>query len=278
MKWEDLARSSHVQDLRGLPVGGAGLSLGGVVLALVASWIFGVNPLAILGLMQSYDQRAPQLQQGQAPAGNDQQAQFVAAVLGHMEQTWERLLPSQFSPAQLVLFSGQVSSACGFASSAVGPFYCPPDRRVYLDLRFFQELSQRYQARSDFARAYVIAHELGHHVQNLTGTASAVQQQQRRSNQLQRNALSVRLELQADCYAGVWGHYAQQAQLLEPGDLQGALTAASAIGDDNLQRQSQGQVVPESFTHGSSAQRVSWFRKGMQSGQPEACNTFADSR
>ena len=277
MKWKHLGRSSNVQDLRGggFPIGGAGLSVGGVVLALIGGWIFGVNPLLLLGLMDGGNQGV--VQQEQAPPEDDQQAQFVEAVLGHMEQTWQTLLPRSFEPAKLALFSGSVQSACGTASSAIGPFYCPPDQRVYLDLSFFRELETRFAARSDFARAYVIAHEVGHHVQNLMGTSGQVQQQQARSNKTQANALSVRLELQADCYSGVWGHYAERDNLLEPGDLEGALTAASAIGDDNLQRESQGTVVPESFTHGSSAQRVKWFRQGMASGKPQSCDTFNTS-
>lgn len=276
MKWENLGRSSNVEDLRGgggLPIGGAGLSLGGVVLALVAGWIFGVNPLTILGMMDGGGQ-APVSQQGQQPPETDQQAQFVEAVLGHMEQTWQRLLPRTYEPARLALFSGRVQSACGYASSAVGPFYCPPDEKVYLDMSFFRELDTQFQARSDFARAYVVAHEVGHHIQNLMGTSDYVQQQRGRQSKAAANALSVKLELQADCYAGVWGHYAERDNLLEPGDLEGALTAASAIGDDNLQRRSQGYVVPESFTHGSSAQRVNWFREGMRSGSPQSCDTF----
>lgn len=277
MKWEDLGRSSNVEDLRGsgLPIGGAGLSIGGVVVALVAGWIFGINPLTILGLMDSTSQQLPrQSQRAEAPPDSDRQAQFVEAVLGHMEKTWQQLLPRSFQPARLVLFSGQVRSACGYASSAVGPFYCPPDQKVYLDMSFFNELSQRYKASSDFARAYVIAHEVGHHIQKLMGTSDYVHQQQARSGKRQANTWSVKLELQADCYAGVWGHYAEAQKLLEPGDLEGALTAASAIGDDNLQRQAQGYVVPESFTHGSSAQRLQWFRQGLKTGQPGSCDTF----
>lgn len=277
MKWEGLGRSNNVEDLRGagIPIGAGGMSLGGVVLVLIASFVFGVNPLTLLGLMQDTG-RAPvtQQQQGQQPPDSDQQAQFVEAVLGHMEQTWQGLLPRTYEPSKLALFSGGVRSACGTASSAVGPFYCPPDAKVYLDMSFFKELSQRYSASSDFARAYVIAHEVGHHIQNLQGTSDYVQQQRQRVGKAEANALSVRLELQADCYAGVWGHYAERQNLLEPGDLEGALTAASAIGDDNLQRRSQGYVVPESFTHGSSEQRVRWFRKGMETGRPNACDTF----
>lgn len=278
MKWQGLGRSSNVEDARGggLPVAAGGMGLGGIVLALVAGWIFGINPLTLLGIMSQQSNAPVARQQTQAPPANDQQAQFVEAVLGHMEKTWQHLLPS-YHPAKLTLFDGQVRSACGYASSAVGPFYCPPDQKVYLDMDFFRELSQRFRASSDFARAYVIAHEVGHHIQKLKGTSDRVQQQQAHSGKTGANALSVKLELQADCYAGVWGHYAEQDQLLEPGDLQGALTAAEAIGDDNLQRQSQGYVVPESFTHGSSAQRVRWFRQGMASGRPDDCDTFAAS-
>lgn len=275
MKWEGLGRSNNVEDMRsggGMPIAAGGLSVGGVLIALVASWILGVNPLTLLGLMN--DQRSAPVahQQVQAPPNSDQQAQFVEAVLAHMEKTWQGLMPQTYHPSKLALFTGAVGSACGTASSAVGPFYCPRDQKVYLDMAFFKELSDRFQARSDFARAYVIAHEVGHHIQKLTGVSDRVQQSGQRSG---ATSGSVRLELQADCYAGVWGHYAEAEQLLEPGDLQGALTAAEAIGDDNLQRKSQGYVVPESFTHGTSAQRLKWFRAGLAKGRPADCDTFA---
>jgi predicted metalloprotease len=199
-------------------------------------------------------------------------------VLGDTEDTWSRLFSQgggTYEPPRLVLFSDAVQSACGQASAAVGPFYCPPDRQVYLDLQFFRELSERFGAPGEFARAYVIAHEIGHHVQNLLGISERVQRQRARMDQASANALSVRLELQADCYAGVWGHSAARRNFLEPGDVEAALKAASAIGDDRLQRQSRGAVVPESFTHGSSAQRVQWFRTGLDSGDVRRCDTFA---
>ncbi|MGV3523039.1 MAG: neutral zinc metallopeptidase [Candidatus Sericytochromatia bacterium] len=275
MKWQDLIPSRNVEDARGgLPIAGAGLGAGGLVVVVIASLLFGVNPLTVLSLLEGGTGAPTANREAVAPPAGDRQADFVEAVLGSMEQSWTQRLGQDFQPAKLVLFDNAVRSACGTASSAIGPFYCPPDQRIYLDLGFFNELSTRFQADSDLARAYVIAHEVGHHLQNLNGTSERVQRQQRSSGKVQANALSVKLELQADCYAGVWAHDAQRQQLLEAGDLEGALTAASAIGDDNLQRRSQGTVVPESFTHGSSAQRVSWFQRGFSSGDASRCNTF----
>jgi hypothetical protein len=244
----------------------------------VLSVLTGTNPLDLIsGLEQA---SPPVIDSGpeRKPPADDPQADFIRAVLGDTEDTWSRLFGQgggTYEPPRLVLFSGAVQSACGQASAAVGPFYCPPDRQVYLDLQFFRELSERFGAPGDFARAYVVAHEIGHHVQNLTGTAERVHQQRTRMDKASANALSVRLELQADCYAGVWGHSAARRNMLEPGDVEAALAAATAIGDDRLQKQSRGYVVPESFTHGSSAQRVQWFKTGLETGDVRRCDTFA---
>jgi predicted metalloprotease len=280
MRWSDMRRSDNVEDRRGMSMGGAGVKLGGggLLLILVLSVLTGTNPLDLLsGLEQA---SPPVVDSGpeRKPPADDPQADFIRAVLGDIEDTWGRLFEQgggRYEAPRLVLFSGAVDSACGQASAAVGPFYCPPDRKVYLDLQFFRELSERFGAPGDFARAYVVAHEVGHHVQNLLGTSDKVQRQRSRMDQAAANALSVRLELQADCYAGVWGYYAAQRNILESGDVESALAAASAIGDDRLQKQARGYVVPESFTHGSSAQRVRWFRAGLESGDVRRCDTFA---
>jgi predicted metalloprotease len=281
MRWRDMRRSDNVEDRRGMPMAGAGLKLGGggLLLILLLSVITGTNPLDLISGLEEAGS-PPVIDQGpqRKPPVDDPQADFIRAVLGDTEDTWSRLFSQgggTYEPPRLVLFSGAVQSACGQASAAVGPFYCPPDRQVYLDLQFFQELSERFGAPGEFARAYVIAHEIGHHVQNLLGISERVQRQRQRLDQVSGNALSVRLELQADCYAGVWGHSAARRNFLEPGDVEAALKAASAIGDDRLQRQSRGVVVPESFTHGSSAQRVQWFRTGLDSGDVRRCDTFA---
>jgi predicted metalloprotease len=209
----------------------------------------------------------------------DEGADFVAVVLGDTEDTWSEIFASggeRYAPPKLVLFSGMVRSACGMAQSAMGPFYCPMDQKVYIDLDFYRDLRERFRAPGDFAQAYVIAHEVGHHIQTLLGTSQQVQAARERSSEEQGNALSVRLELQADCYAGVWAHHADRArQILEQGDVEEGLNAAAAIGDDRIQRQTQGTVVPESFTHGSSQQRVAWFRRGLESGSMKSCDTFA---
>jgi hypothetical protein len=200
---------------------------------------------------------------------------FIEKVLGSTEDVWRQMFKGQaYKDPGLVLFSGAVRSACGMGQAAMGPFYCPPDQKVYIDLSFYRDLRDRFKAPGDFAQAYVIAHEVGHHVQNLTGTMEKLQQMQGRVSKQQFNAQSVRVELQADCYAGIWAHHAGNAKLLDPGDLEEGLAAAAAIGDDRLQKQTQGMVVPESFTHGSSAQRVRWFKRGMQSGRTQDCDTF----
>jgi uncharacterized protein len=280
MRWSDMRRSDNVEDRRGMSVGGAGLKLGGggLLLVLVLSVLTGTNPLDLLSGLEETSPPAVDSGPGRKPPADDRQADFIRAVLGDIEDTWGKLFEQgggTYEAPRLVLFSGAVDSACGQASAAVGPFYCPPDRKVYLDLTFFRELSVRFGAPGDFARAYVVAHEVGHHVQNLLGTSDRVQRQRSRMDQASANALSVRLELQADCYAGVWGYYAARRNILEPGDVESALAAASAIGDDRLQKQTRGYVVPESFTHGSSAQRVRWFRAGLESGDVRRCDTFA---
>ncbi len=252
-----------------------------LVLAGVAI-VAGVDPRligALLGSSGGGSQVAPSAP-GPAPAPSDPQASFVSVILADTEDTWPPLLQRSgipYDPPTLVLFDGSISSACGFQSAAVGPFYCPGDERVYLDLSFFRELATRFGAPGDFAQAYVIAHEVGHHVQNEIGVSSQTAARMRTLPEADANALSVRVELQADCFAGVWGNHAARRGLLEPGDLEEGLRAAAAIGDDRLQRHSQGQIVPESFTHGSSAQRVRWFRTGFESGDPARCDTFSAS-
>ncbi|MDX2298792.1 MAG: neutral zinc metallopeptidase [Xanthomonadaceae bacterium] len=282
MKWRGRRRSSNVEDVRGQRPGGLGLSLGGrgpggivLVLVVLVSLYFGVDPTQLLqGSQNTPGTSAP------APvAGDDPLAQFVGVVLADTEDTWHALLdgsPTPYREPTLVLFTDQVRSACGMAGAAMGPFYCPADEKVYIDLGFYRELQQRFGAPGDFAQAYVIAHEVGHHVQNLLGVSTAVHRRQLQAGKADANRLSVRLELQADCLAGVWAHHADRSRhLLDAGDVDEALTAAAAIGDDRLQRQAQGQVVPESFTHGSSAQRVRWFRAGFERGDVAACDTFA---
>jgi predicted metalloprotease len=276
-------KSSNIEDRRGMrPVRtGVGLSLGGVLFLVVLS-LFGINPLPFLGVATQGPSEVQMQDTGQPYQESPQEAalrELTEVVLADTEDTWNALLPqygAQYVEPKLVLFTDLVDSACGMAESAMGPFYCPGDQKVYIDLSFYNELSQRYGAPGDFAQGYVIAHEVGHHVQNLLGTAEKVQDARQRSGQVDANALSVRMELQADCYAGVWAHHASRSrQLLEAGDVEEGLGAASAIGDDRLQRVSQGRVVPDSFTHGSSEQRVRWFTKGLQSGTLEACDTFA---
>ncbi len=254
----------------GMAVGGG---LGGLVLILLISALTGQNPA---DLINTVGPDSGTVTPGAAPT-DDPQAEFVGVVLADTEMTWERLFAqsgSSYERPVLVLFTGSTQSACGLGQSAMGPFYCPADRKVYLDLSFFRELDERFGAPGDFAQAYVVAHEIGHHIQTLTGVSSRVQAARQRAGEREGNALSVRQELQADCYAGVWGHYAAQEGFLEPGDAEEGLRAAAAIGDDRLQRQSQGTVVPESFTHGSSEQRVDWLRRGLKSGSVDSCNTF----
>ena len=275
MRWGDARRSDNVEDQRRGGIGLPHIGIGGVVIALLLSWATGTNPLTMLGLVSQVEQGAS------APAGapadpNDPAVDFVRAILGDTEDTWGAIFQGagrSYTAPHLVLYSGAVQSACGGATAASGPFYCPGDQRVYLDLSFFDEMRQRLGGGGDFAQAYVIAHEVGHHVQNLLGISQKVSA----SHQDMRGAsgLSVRLELQADCLAGVWANQAQQRhQWLEPGDIEQALNTATAIGDDRLQRQAQGSVTPDSFTHGSSEQRVRWFRAGFDSGDLKHCDTF----
>jgi predicted metalloprotease len=277
MRWEFGRRSTNVEDRRGsrvsAPVVGGGI--GAVVLAVIVA-LLGGDPSIIFEQTQTPSDRSSQTQR---PATEDQAAEFVSVVLADTEDTWSSLFQQSgktYVEPKLVLFTNAVESACGFARSAVGPFYCPADQKLYIDLSFYQDLKNKYQAPGDFAQAYVIAHEVGHHVQNLMGISSRVSRLQRRVSEVEANQLSVRQELQADCFAGVWAYHADQSrQILEPGDIEEALNAASSIGDDRLQSQSRGYVVPESFTHGSSAQRVRWFKRGIQTGDPAQCDTFA---
>lgn len=259
---------------------GIGGGIGAIVIALIAMY-FGVDPSIILnqgGPTSSSVSPYPQ-QQGPISPEEQREADFVSVVLADTEDTWHSLFQQMggtYRESTLVLFSGAVESACGFAQAAVGPFYCSLDQKVYIDLSFFEDLANRFKAPGDFAQAYVVAHEIGHHVQNLLGISEKVQEARSRMGEVQSNQLSVRQELQADCLAGIWAHHADKArQILERGDIEEALNAATSIGDDRLQRQARGYVTPDSFTHGSSAQRVRWFRKGFESGQLRDCDTFA---
>jgi predicted metalloprotease len=286
---EDGRESDNVEDLRdqgpaggGPMIGGRHIGIGGIVLALAASYFFHIDPRVVLGLMSSVPADTPPPQaRPAAPVAHpaDPLGHFVSVVLANTEDTWTAVFRQQgltYRDPKLVLFTGSTPTACGLGQAAAGPFYCPSDERVYIDLNFYRLLRERFRAPGDFAQAYVIAHEVGHHVQNLLGTMAKVDAVRRRASQAQANALSVRLELQADCYAGVWARDSDQMhRFLEQGDLESALRAASAIGDDTLQKQSQGYVVPESFTHGSSAQRVRWFRSGFDSGQLRDCDTLS---
>jgi uncharacterized protein len=281
MRWDDLRESTNIEDVRGSTGGGrAGVKIGvgGTLLALAASYFLGVDPRLLLGLMSAVptEQSAPAARYG---TPQDEQGRFIAAVLGETEDTWSGLFQAQgleYVPPKLVLYRDQMPTACGSGSAAAGPFYCPLDRKVYLDLGFFQQLADEFQAPGQFAEAYVLAHEVGHHVQNLLGIAGQVRALQQRSSAAQANQLSVRLELQADCYAGMWAKHADETKhILEAGDVESALRAAAAVGDDTLQKRAQGYVVPESFTHGSSAERVGWFKRGLNSGSIASCDTFS---
>lgn len=267
--------SGNVVDRRGMGVGG-GLGVGGVVIALIAMF-FGVDPSVVL---DTANQMQPPPSRQEAPKGPpaDEMGQFVSKVLASTEDVWQevfRSAGSAYPEPKLVLFSDAVRSQCGVGQSAMGPFYCPLDQSVYIDLAFYRDLKARFRAPGDFAQAYVIAHEVGHHVQKVTGIMGRMEQMRARGPKAEHNQASVRLELQADCFAGVWAHHAGNKNLLDPGDLEEGLTAAAAIGDDRLQKQTQGRVAPESFTHGSSAQRVRWFRRGMDSGRVADCDTFS---
>ena len=281
MRWRTGRESSNVEDRRGIRAGPAiaGGGIGTVAIVLIAMF-FGVDPTMLLQSMGSGS--APSQQTAAVPPGQEEASQFVSVILADTEDTWNvlfRQMGGNYQEPKLVLFTGSVQSACGYAQAAVGPFYCPADQKVYLDLSFFNELKNRFRAPGDFARAYVISHEIGHHVQNLLGISGKVQALRQRSDPATANELSVRLELQADCFAGVWAHHAQKSrQILEAGDVEEGLNAASAIGDDRLQMQSRGYVAPDSFTHGSSAQRVRWFKQGIGTGDLRKCDTFSNAQ
>jgi uncharacterized protein len=292
MRWDDFRRSGNVEDRRGAGGGGfgraGGLGIGTVVVLGLVGWALGIDPRILIGgaeiLTGGGSGYQMPSQEPSAPTGapSDQLGQFVSAVLGDTEDRWKAIFEAngkRYEPPRLVIFSQIARSQCGTAQAAMGPFYCPLDRRVYLDTSFFRELEQRFQGCSgkacQFAQAYVISHEIGHHVQNLLGILTKVQEQQRGVDRAEANQLQVRVELQADCFAGVWAHHAQQKwNFIEPGDVEAAMQTAAAIGDDKMQKRSQGYVVPDAFTHGSSEQRVRWFTKGLREGSVSGCNTF----
>lgn len=308
MRWRNMRRSTKVRDLRRAarsPRGGArmripsgrrvrlptgqggsrgassGLGIGGIVVVVIIAWALGINPLTLLSGGGQSGQLAPsstsQTSEPFNPSSDDELADLASRVLGDTEDIWLREFEQRgmrYDPPTLTLFSGQVQSACGFANAASGPFYCPPDQGVFLDLTFFGELDRRFGAPGDFAQAYVIAHEVGHHIQNQLGILGRFNEMRRQMSERDANAMSVRVELQADCLAGVWGHFAAARDLLDRGDLDEALNAATQIGDDTMQRRAQGYVVPESFSHGSAEQRARWFGVGFESGDMERCDTF----
>ena len=288
MRWQDYRRSDNVEEGSssgpGIFGGGLRLSGGAIVLVVIVSLLLGKNPLDVLALLtdggggQVVQTQAPEPAPGTPATSRDPQTEFAARVLGDTEDVWGGIfqqMGTRYQPPKLTLYHSQIASACGFSSAAAGPFYCPGDRKLYLDLSFFQELSQRFGAPGDFARAYVIAHEVGHHVQNQLGLMDAAQQKMANSSDRTRNDMSVRLELQADCLAGVWGHSSMQRNIIDAKDIESGIAAAAAVGDDRIQKQTRGYVVPEGFTHGSSAQRVKWFRTGLESGDLRQCDTFA---
>ena len=273
MRLDEESESSNVEDRRGIGLGGiGGVGIGTVVIALAASYFFGIDPSVILGLGESIapppqQQRSP----GPQPVAHDEGITFVRKVVSNTEKTWEKLfqqMNSNYEKPTVVVFTNAVQSACGVGRTATGPFYCPGDRKVYIDLKFYEDLKTRFRAPGDFA------HEIGHHVQNLLGISQRVDESRGRLSTVESNKVSVRMELQADCYAGIWAHHTDQ-RIIEAGDIEEALGAATAIGDDRLQKQTQGHVVPESFTHGTSEQRVRWFRTGLDTGSLKACDTFA---
>src|SRR3954447_317095 len=263
--------SGNVEDRRGMGMVGGGLGIGGIVVAAIA-YFLGFDPGTALQVGQQVSNSTQHERSVAKGTPEDQMGQFVAKVLGSTEDVWRNLLDGYRAPT-LVLYDRQTPSACGMGQSAMGPFYCPNDEKLYIDLSFYRDLQNRFHAPGDFAQAYVIAHEVGHHVQKLTGNFRRLESAQGRASRAEYNRISVRMELQADCYAGIWGHYADTIKQLQSGDLEEALNAATAIGDDRLQQQTQGRVVPESFTHGSSAQRVRWFKRGFDSGWAKACDT-----
>ena len=293
MRWEDFRASENVEDRRGeggggfgLPGGGAGgLGIGTIVILCIIGWVTGINPAILIGGAEMVNR--PRQEERQAPDGaqrrtgppTDQSGRFAAAILGNTEDVWKQVLPNQtgrqYTPTTMVLYQGGTRSGCGMARAAMGPFYCPLDKKVYLDTSFFKEMEQKFKVKGDFAYAYVIAHEVGHHIQDVLGILPKVQRRQQQVDERESNRLSVRVELMADCLAGVWAKNSDERfNALEPGDIEEAMQAASAIGDDRLQKQSQGYAVPDSFTHGSSAQRMRWFQTGYRSGQTQSCDTF----
>jgi predicted metalloprotease len=289
MRWEGDRESENVEDLRGqgggggfggFGFGGRSIGIGTIVIALIGSWFFGVSPGTILSLLSGGGGGAPAVQQAprQRTGPEDQQTRFVKTMLAYTEDTWAQVFKEHnatYTKPILTIFEREVQTGCGEGQTAAGPFYCPADQHVYIDLDFYRLMQQRFHESGEFAQAYVIAHEVGHHVQNLMGIMAKVDAARRHMDETQANALSVRVELQADCFAGVWGKRTDAAKgILEQGDVESALHAATAIGDDTLQRQAQGVVVPDSFTHGTSAQRVRWFKRGLDSGDIEQCNTF----
>lgn len=307
MRLDRMRRSSNVEDARGQRAGGGGLGglgggggrgglklgLGGIVLALIASWLLGIDPRVALGVVQggaavagATGGGAGMPGMGAAPGGGsavmgaptDAAGDAAAAVLGDTEETWTEIFKAggaQYKPPVLKLFSGEVVTACGRANSGAGPFYCPGDQKVYIDLTFRNELETQFKAAGDFAQAYVIAHEVGHHIQTIIGISKQVREAQARANKAQQNQLQVMMELQADCYAGIWAHHAERSrQILEQGDIEEALAAASAVGDDTIQKRMQGYVQPESFTHGTAQQRMQWFKRGLETGSMQSCDTF----
>jgi predicted metalloprotease len=298
MRWDDFRRSENVEDDRGgggfggggggIGLPGGGLGIGTIIILGLVGWALGIDPRLLIGgaeILQGGQQQYQQPAQPRASRNtppNDQMGQFVAAVLGDTEDTWNQIFAeggATYRKPKLVIYSGSLPTPCAFAQSAMGPFYCPLDQKVYLDTSFFRDMQTRYRACSgdkacEFSEAYVIAHEVGHHVQNLTGILPKFNQMRQQMGEAQANQMSTRVELQADCFAGIWGHFTAQKGLLEQGDLEEALNAAQQIGDDTLQRKTQGYVVPESFNHGTSAQRVTWFKRGFQSGKLADCDTF----
>lgn len=295
MRWGDFRRSDNVEDRTegapegsgggGFPIGGMHIGGGALIIIVLLGWFFGINPLDMLSLLSGGGGPVQQAPSAPAPGygpqagakSADVNKDFSRAVLGDTEDVWGAIFKQmgrRYDPPTLVLYRGSTRSACGRANAAVGPFYCPGDRDLYLDTSFFNELATRFGAPGEFAQAYVIAHEVGHHVQNLLGTMDKVQAEMQRADERTANALSVRLELQADCYAGVWGFYAQKRNLIDTSDVEAGLRAAAAVGDDNIQKRTQGYVVPDSFTHGSADQRTRWFRTGLASGDLRECDTF----
>ena len=294
MRWDDFRRSENVEDTRGggfgggIPGGAGGLGIGGLIILAIIAWALGIDPSVLIGSLSNLNTESPSRNEAPNTAGTpgDRTRQFVSAVLGDTEDRWRDIFQQNgqtYRPPKLRLYSGADASACGFAQAAMGPFYCPNDQHVYLDTSFFEDLQTRFHGCSgktcEFAEAYVIAHEVGHHVQNLLGILPRAQRVQQESGRVSANHVQVQIELQADCLAGIWAHHSQEKwKFIEPGDIEAAMQTAAAIGDDRLQRQSRGYVVPDAFTHGSSAQRVQWFTTGLKSGNLSSCNTFEAAR